>query len=225
MKVADFGLAQKVVSDECLEDKCGTLGYQAPEMLHGLKYGTKVDMFSLGVILYTLLRGSLPFCEKSKTNRHIGTNYDSRKVECNMKIIMGDYDMDDDLWDNVSEKAKDMIQSLLETDPKKRISAREALQHPWILSADEALEAIDLNDNHIIFKKFNAKSKLRQAVITVLACNRMKHSIQEQIKIDLRKSLIRSISAPIPSDFCDTKKLPKPLDTVMVRGISLRHVT
>ena len=212
------------MSDECLENKCGTLGYQAPEMLHGMKYGTKADMFSLGVILYTLLRGSLPFCNRSKTGRETGTNCDSRKVECNMKIIMGDYEMDDDLWDNVSDGAKDMINSLLEADPSKRISAREALQHPWIMSTDEVLAAIDLNDNHIVFRKFNAKSKLRHAVLTVLACNRMKHSIQEQIHVDLRKRLIRSLSAPIHSEVCDLQRLPKPHPTVIVRGISANYV-
>ena len=211
------------MSDEFLENKCGTLGYQAPEMLHGHKYGTKADMFSLGVILYTLLRGTLPFCERSKTSS--GTNFDSRKVECNMRIIMGDYDMEDDLWDNVSEGAKDLINSLLEVDPHKRISAREALQHPWILSTDEVLAAIDLNDNHMEFKKFNAKSKLRQAVLTVLACNRMKHSIEEQINADMQRSLIRSFSAPIHSDGCDLTSFPKAHPTVTVRGISAYFVT
>jgi len=65
IKIADFGFAKKVSSSKCLLTQCGTPGYVAPEILHGVPYGTKADMWSLGVITYILLGGYPPFIEQN----------------------------------------------------------------------------------------------------------------------------------------------------------------
>ena len=118
LKVIDFGLAiiqepgQKV--DEC----CGTTSYMAPEVLTGA-YSTEVDLWSLGVIVFFMLSGYLPFPGRS----------DEEKEE---KILRGQYSMGGKAWTKVSKEAKDFITKLLAQVPSKRMTGHDALKHPWI---------------------------------------------------------------------------------------------
>lgn len=126
----------------------GTAYYIAPEVLSG-KYDEKCDMWSIGVILYVMLSGRPPF--NGRNDREILN-----------KVKEGRYSLDDDLWDKKSLEAKEFIKSLLETDPKKRLSATEALESPWIKkkvhTTFDAKEASSALDN---LKSFNAESKLK----------------------------------------------------------------
>ena len=134
--------------------QCGTPGYVAPEILHGVAYGTKADMWSLGVITYILLGGYPPFIEQNQR-------------ELFKKIKKGQYEFHPEYWGGISAGAKDLISKLLTVHPNKRISASEALRSNWVLGGDSQLEGFDLGANLTQFRKFNAKRKLRQAVLTV----------------------------------------------------------
>ena len=90
----------------------------APEILKGHMYGTEVDMWSLGVIIYILLCGYPPF-------------HDSNQPRLFKKIRSGQYRFDSPYWDNVSDQAKDLIRHLLVVDPTQRYDAKQVLAHEW----------------------------------------------------------------------------------------------
>ncbi|CAM9811788.1 unnamed protein product [Scytosiphon promiscuus] len=152
--LADFGFASSV-RDGFLTNACGTPAYVAPEMLKRIPYGTSVDMWSIGVIIYLLLAGYPPFEDR-----------DQRKMF--RAIKMGHFRFHDKYWSEVSEGAKDLIRKLLTVDPDKRITASEACEHSWLSKAARP----SLSDNNLSagleqLKKFNALRKLRCAIKTV----------------------------------------------------------
>ena len=118
LKIADFGLAA-VASQPTLSTPCGTPSYAAPEILNSCPYGKAVDMWALGVVSYCLLGGYLPFDEED-----IGDLFSS--------IKRGEYEFDEEHWGAVSTEAKNFISSLLRVNPKQRMTAHEALDHPWV---------------------------------------------------------------------------------------------
>jgi len=126
VKIGDFGLAKRTANDgSTMETVCGTPQYVAPEVILGIpgnKYSFTVDLWSAGVILFILLGGYPPF-------------YDEHEPRLFMKIRRGQYSFDDPVWSHVSATAKDLIGKLLMTDPEKRLTAQEALQHPWFKDA------------------------------------------------------------------------------------------
>lgn len=164
IKIADFGFAAKANSETSLRTQCGTPDHVAPEILEGYRYGTKVDIWSLGVITYTLLAGYLPFTEQSQDVLFL-------------KIKGGRYDFNTIYWRQISEQAKDFVTSLLTVTPNERNSAKGALDHPWMKMSDETLSSNNLYQNLLNFKKFNAKRKLRQAIFTLIAANKITNLI------------------------------------------------
>ena len=100
-----FSQAKKV-EGKSLDTQCGTPGYVAPEILKGAKYGTEVDMWSCGVIVYILLGGYPPF-------------HDDNHAILYRKIKDADYAFDPQYWDQVSDDAKDLIKKMLVVDPDK----------------------------------------------------------------------------------------------------------
>mmetsp|Transcript_29921 Transcript_29921/g.88966 ORF Transcript_29921/g.88966 Transcript_29921/m.88966 type:complete len:519 (-) Transcript_29921:688-2244(-) len=161
IKLADFGFAKKVSSDACLSTQCGTPGYVAPEILEGVKYGVKSDMWSIGVIVYILLGGYPPFIEENQRDLF-------------RKIRKGQFEFHVEYWGQVSKGAKDLISALITVDPKKRLSAKEALQNSWITGSDASLEGKDLGKNLEAMKTFNAKRKFKAAVKGVVATQKIK---------------------------------------------------
>lgn len=97
---------------------CGTPGYVAPEVLTYSGYGPEVDMWSLGVLLYVLLCGFPPF-------------YDENDAALFQQIQSGQFEFISPYWDDISKEAKDLITRLLCVDVKKRLTAEQALKHPW----------------------------------------------------------------------------------------------
>jgi len=160
IKIADFGFAKVATSSNCLKTQCGTPSYVAPEILKGELYGTQADNWSLGVILFTLLGGYLPF--DASTSRALYR-----------KIRNGEYEFKKVFWKDTSNEAKNLIQRLLTVDPKKRITTEQALKHKWILKNSEKLEKKDLGVNLEEFKKFNAKRKFRAAVKALIASKKL----------------------------------------------------
>lgn len=160
IKIADFGFAKFSSNEACLTTQCGTPGYVAPEILEGVPYGTKCDMWSLGVIVFIILGGYPPFIEENQR-------------ELFRKIRRGQYEFHDEYWAPISQDAKDLISALLTVTPGKRLTAKEALQHKWILGDDAALAGNDLGQNLAELKKFNAKRKFKAAALSVIAKNKI----------------------------------------------------
>ncbi|KIJ23536.1 hypothetical protein M422DRAFT_217509, partial [Sphaerobolus stellatus SS14] len=115
VKLSDFGFTREYERGSFLETWCGTTGYAAPEMLLCNKYlGQEVDIWSLGVILYTLLTGALPFDD------------DDEMVQ-KEKIIKAEYE--DPEW--LSPEARDLLRKLLQREPVKRLSIPQVFKHPF----------------------------------------------------------------------------------------------
>eukprot|EP00551_Chaetoceros_affinis_P008224 CAMPEP_0203664150 /NCGR_PEP_ID=MMETSP0090-20130426/1616_1 /ASSEMBLY_ACC=CAM_ASM_001088 /TAXON_ID=426623 /ORGANISM="Chaetoceros affinis, Strain CCMP159" /LENGTH=380 /DNA_ID=CAMNT_0050527287 /DNA_START=163 /DNA_END=1305 /DNA_ORIENTATION=+ len=164
IKIADFGFAKKCPSSHCCLTQCGTPGYVAPEILSGIPYGTKADMWSIGVILYILLAGYPPFN---------GNN----QRELFRLIKKGRYVFHEQYWGSISDDAKDLVSKLLVVDPKDRLTASEALQTDWMGKTSRSLVTRDLGQSLIQFKKFNAKRKMKQAVLAAIAMKKMSHFV------------------------------------------------
>lgn len=188
LKLADFGFAHRVTSETCLTTQCGTPGYVAPEVLEGIAYGVKSDMWSIGVITYILLGGYPPFIE-------------SNQRELFRKIRKAQFEFHPEYWGQVSQDAKDLISALLTADPSKRLSAKEALQNGWITERDEALAGKDLGKNLEEFKKFNAGRKFKAAVSAVVVSNKFKKLTLGGATKDLARQLTEEEVAEMKETF------------------------
>lgn len=121
LKIADFGLSKMTLPKEKMDAACGTLSYVAPEVLTMQGYGKEADLWSVGVILFLLLCGKLPFDGEDHN-------------EIIRSTIQADLKVNPNVWHRLSEDAKSMITSLLNKNPKERITARDALKHPFIVN-------------------------------------------------------------------------------------------
>jgi len=119
VKIADFGLSKIIDKDKMMQTACGTPGYVAPEVLNAEGYDREVDMWSVGVITYILLCGFPPF-------------YSESVPEVFEQIMKAEFDYPEEYWDEISGEAKDFINHLLIVDVAKRMTADQALQHPWL---------------------------------------------------------------------------------------------
>eukprot|EP00007_Cunea_sp_BSH-02190019_P006559 CAMPEP_0174244000 /NCGR_PEP_ID=MMETSP0417-20130205/33629_1 /TAXON_ID=242541 /ORGANISM="Mayorella sp, Strain BSH-02190019" /LENGTH=444 /DNA_ID=CAMNT_0015323615 /DNA_START=20 /DNA_END=1350 /DNA_ORIENTATION=+ len=127
IKISDFGLSRVVGEQSFMSTMCGTPQYLAPEVLNnpavGKGYDKAVDLWSLGVIMYTMLAGYNPFDDPASGEEGPSV-FD--------QVRLGEYTFPEEEWDRVSAGAKDLVRKLMTVDPAKRITAEEALQHPWI---------------------------------------------------------------------------------------------
>ncbi|KAG2547047.1 hypothetical protein PVAP13_9KG143900 [Panicum virgatum] len=118
MKIIDFGLSDFIRPDERLNDIVGSAYYVAPEVLRR-SYSTEADMWSIGVITYILLCGIRPFWARSESGIF-------------RSVLSADPDFDVTPWQSVSPEAKDFVKRLLNKDYRKRMTAAQALSHPWL---------------------------------------------------------------------------------------------
>lgn len=122
LKIADFGLSKLVHPEEIMKMPCGTLNYVAPEVLSSKGYGREADIWSIGVIMYLLIRGVLPF--QSKT-----------KQEIVQKTMHAEVNVDNDpVLNNISPACKSLLKGLLTKEPAMRLTAQDALKHEWFTS-------------------------------------------------------------------------------------------
>ncbi|CAM9334525.1 unnamed protein product [Chrysoparadoxa australica] len=159
VKLADFGLAQFVTQDKLLQMRCGTPSYVAPEILCGTPYGKPVDMWSLGVVTYILLSGYPPFNSSKQTQLY-------------SKIKRGQFKFQSPIWDPVSSEAKSFIKGLLTVPEKERMTAEDALIHPWF-KAIISEEGKDLKAQKEQLAVYHAKQKLRGAIRSVMAAKKL----------------------------------------------------
>mmetsp|Transcript_9060 Transcript_9060/g.13531 ORF Transcript_9060/g.13531 Transcript_9060/m.13531 type:complete len:337 (-) Transcript_9060:288-1298(-) len=155
IKIADFGFA-KSLDGGYVNTQCGTPAYVAPEILRNKPYGTSVDMWSIGVIIYILLGGYPPF-------------HGSDQARLFRRIRSGSYKFHPEYWSGVSNEACDLIRKLLTVDVSKRITAAEALNHPWLIKKDNDLASRSLENNLDNLRLFNARRKLRAAIKSTIA--------------------------------------------------------
>lgn len=156
--LADFGIAKMLDSDsQVLTTMAGSFGYAAPEVMLKRGHGKPVDMWSLGVITYTLLCGYSPFRSE---------NLQDLIEECrNGRIVFHER-----YWKDVSKGAKDFILRLLQPDPAKRVTSEEALKDQW-LTGETASEKNILPE----LRAFMAKQKLRRGVEMIKLARRIEN--------------------------------------------------
>ncbi|KAG0366372.1 kinase-like domain-containing protein [Gamsiella multidivaricata] len=197
LMIADFGLSRIIDHEKfhLLTTTCGTPGYMAPEIFKKSGHGKPVDMWALGVITYFLLCGYTPFdCQSSMDEMHaiLNAQYQFEPIE---------------FWQGVSDTARSFVNGLLTVDPSRRMTAKEALEHPWLAQLSQTepslshqqqpaenqyphgqdpigstdmdgVEQHDLLPNMVA--RMNARSKFRNAVQAVKAANKMR-ALQNQL--------------------------------------------
>lgn len=156
IKMIDFGLSEAINDEMPMTDCCGTLYYVAPEVLAG-EYNEKCDMWSLGVLSYILLDGRAPFMGKNDRATYL-------------LIRSGKFTFDERRWANISPEARDFVSSCLQVDPTRRLSADEALAHPWLVSVCDEADLPELDTDVIDgLRNFGRGNKLKQAILCALA--------------------------------------------------------
>ncbi|XP_025163904.1 calcium/calmodulin-dependent protein kinase type II alpha chain isoform X22 [Harpegnathos saltator] len=160
VKLADFGLAIEVQGEaQAWYGFAGTPGYLSPEVLKKEPYGKPVDIWACGVILYILLVGYPPFWDE-----------DQHRLYAQIKA--GSYDYPSPEWDTVTPEAKNLINQMLTVNPGKRITASEALKHPWICQRERVASVVHRQETVDCLKKFNARRKLKGAILTTMLATR-----------------------------------------------------
>ncbi|CAA6659467.1 unnamed protein product [Spirodela intermedia] len=154
LKAIDFGLSDFVKPDERLNDIVGSAYYVAPEVLHR-SYTTEADVWSVGVIAYILLCGSRPFWARTESGIF-------------RAVLKADPSFDEPPWPSLSFEAKDFVKRLLSKDPRRRMSAAQALSHPWIRNYNDTKVPLDV----LLFKLMKAymrSSPLRKAALRAMS--------------------------------------------------------
>lgn len=164
LKATDFGLSVFIEEGKVYREIVGSAYYVAPEVL-GRSYGKEIDVWSAGVILYILLSGVPPFW--AETEKGI---FDA--------ILEGNVDLQTAPWPSISDAAKDLIKKMLTWDPKKRITAAQALEHPWMKVDGEASDKPIDSAVLIRMKQFRAMNKLKKLALKVMAENLSEEEIK-----------------------------------------------
>ncbi|KAF1920621.1 calcium/calmodulin dependent protein kinase-like protein [Ampelomyces quisqualis] len=161
--IADFGLSRIMDEEQfhVLTTTCGTPGYMAPEIFRKTGHGKPVDIWAIGVITYFLLCGYTPFDRDSN-------------LEEMQAILVADYSFTPlEYWRGVSLTAREFIRRCLTVDPAARMTAHEALSHPWVADLGRPGEGEeDLLPT--IKKNFNARRTLHAAIDTIRAINQLR---------------------------------------------------
>ncbi|KAL9151992.1 hypothetical protein ABFS82_11G088900 [Erythranthe guttata] len=154
LKAIDFGLSDFVKPDERLNDIVGSAYYVAPEVLHRA-YSTEADVWSIGVISYILLCGSRPFWARTESGIF-------------RAVVKAEPTYEEQPWPTLSAEAKDFVKRLLNKDPRKRMTAAQAICHPWIRNTNDVKAPFDI----LIFKLMKVylrSSPLRKAALRALS--------------------------------------------------------
>lgn len=169
--LADFGIAKQLQGpNEVLTSLAGSFGYAAPEVIMGTGHGKPCDIWSLGVVTYTLLCGYSPFRSENVSD------FINEVKHNNAVIFHADY------WKDVSKDARRFIIKALQYDPENRPTARQLLNDPWIVSVAEKHKECDLLPH--LKRGFDAKAKFRQAIEVVKLNNRIKKLKEMQSDAD-----------------------------------------
>ncbi|XP_034712317.1 calcium/calmodulin-dependent protein kinase type II delta 1 chain isoform X7 [Etheostoma cragini] len=194
VKLADFGLAIEVQGEQqAWFGFAGTPGYLSPEVLRKDPYGKPVDMWACGVILYILLVGYPPFWDEDQHRLY-------------QQIKAGAYDFPSPEWDTVTPEAKDLINKMLTINPAKRVTATDALKHPWICQRSTVASMMHRQETVECLKKFNARRKLKGAILTTMLATRnfsaaksLLNKKADGVKINNKANVVTSPKEPAPT--------------------------
>ncbi|GFY93655.1 calmodulin-domain protein kinase 7 [Actinidia rufa] len=155
LKAIDFGLSVFFKPGEQFNEIVGSPYYMAPEVLKR-NYGPEIDVWSAGVILYILLCGVPPFW--AETEQGVA-----------QAIINSVVDFKRDPWPKVSDNAKDLVKKMLDPDPKRRLTAQQVLDHPWLQNAKKAPNVSLGETVRARLKQFSVMNKLKKRALKVIA--------------------------------------------------------
>ncbi|CAL8104353.1 unnamed protein product [Calicophoron daubneyi] len=128
LRICDFGFAKQLRAENgLLMTPCYTANFVAPEVLRMQGYHAACDIWSLGILMYTMLVGRTPFVLKPE---------DAPEVVLS-RIESGNLNLNGDCWKSISPSAKDLLQHMLNPEPSRRYTATEVVQHPWIASGKD----------------------------------------------------------------------------------------
>jgi len=182
IKLIDFGFAKVCSLDAKMHVKCGTLSYCAPEVLDAA-YTAKCDLWSLGVSVFITLFGYMPFRGTEEQQTH--------------EIKKGKVSVRPKDWREVSERAQNFVTRLLIVDPTKRMSAKQALNHPWIAERDMLERRPFLNEDTVdAFLAYGELSQFRRAssMMMAMALSKEQRAPLHQIFLDLNPDRTGTIS-------------------------------
>jgi len=128
IRICDFGFAKQLRADNgMLMTPCYTANYVAPEVLKKQGYDAACDVWSLGVLLFTMLAGETPFASGPEDSPE----------DILQRIGKGQYDMSSGNWSTVSSLAKDIVTKMLDVNPSRRLTTQQILAHPWMTSRNQ----------------------------------------------------------------------------------------
>ena len=135
VKLVDFGLSNFYDPSDKLKTFCGSLYFAAPELLRGIVYtGPEIDVWSLGIILYVLVCGKVPFDDKSMSALH-------EKIKSGLFLLP----------DHLSIQCRNLLKSMIEIDPKRRARVNEILKHPWTIAGGHVVPNYFIGRNRLTF--------------------------------------------------------------------------
>ncbi|XP_041374354.1 myosin light chain kinase, smooth muscle-like isoform X3 [Gigantopelta aegis] len=158
IKIIDFGLARRFNEGESIKVMFGTPEFIAPEVVNYDEIDFATDMWSIGVICYVLLSGLSPF---------MGDN-DSETLS---NVTYGEYDFDDESFDDISDNAKDFIQHLLVKNKRKRSTIQDCQKHIWLVQDERRMRLKRLNTEKL--RRFMARRKWQKTGTAIRALGRM----------------------------------------------------
>ncbi|KAG7282258.1 hypothetical protein CRUP_038426, partial [Coryphaenoides rupestris] len=216
VKLADFGLAIEVQGEQqAWFGFAGTPGYLSPEVLRKEAYGKPVDIWACGVILYILLVGYPPF-------------WDEDQHKLYQQIKAGAYDFPSPEWDTVTPEAKNLINQMLTINPAKRITAQEALKHPWVCQRSTVASMMHRQETVECLKKFNARRKLKGAILTTMLVSRnfsaaksllnKKADVKPQTNSTKNNSIVTSPKGNVPPPALEIIKITEQLIEAVNNG-------
>ncbi|XP_072279060.1 serine/threonine-protein kinase H1 [Pyxicephalus adspersus] len=171
--ITDFGLASaRKKGDDCLmKTTCGTPEYIAPEILVRKPYTNSVDMWALGVISYILLSGTMPFEDDNRTRLY-------------RQILKGKYSYSGEPWPSVSNLAKDFIDRLLMVEPSERMTASQALKHPWIVSmaASSSMKNLHRSISQNLLKRASSRCQSTKSAQSVRSSRSNKSTKSRRVR-------------------------------------------
>jgi len=210
LKVIDFGLAARFDGNDGTMRACvGTQAYQAPEVLIGLPYTQGIDMWAVGATVYTVLSGTKPFgygpFQRDSPRDGPSIPTPDQKSHQRAKILNGDYNFNDSVWEKISENGKNFVSQLLKVRPSDRMTPQDALNHPWLSSVE-----FDFRSWHF---KWRSKSRDRRE-----ACRKEKR----EKGIKLLKSNTQRESHNDPDEVPRTAPVPRGHETLSVTQRKLK---
>ncbi|XP_069000422.1 calcium/calmodulin-dependent protein kinase type II subunit gamma isoform X7 [Embiotoca jacksoni] len=213
VKLADFGLAIEVQGEQqAWFGFAGTPGYLSPEVLRKDPYGKPVDIWACGVILYILLVGYPPF-------------WDEDQHKLYQQIKAGAYDFPSPEWDTVTPEAKNLINQMLTINPAKRITADQAIKHPWVCQRSTVASMMHRQETVECLRKFNARRKLKGAILTTMlvsrnfsACKTLLNKKSDGVKSQGNNSKNSVVSSSSTKDSSMSSSAPMEAQTTVVHN-------